>query len=294
VALIAASGAAIAPVLLAALAGGMVAVAAREAVLATPSLARWLAAAVQPLLRAGREGYVPTEAERRRLGVVGAGTLLGLALLVAGPGPAPVLALAGPAAAAWALTARRARYRRGLERGLPEVATAIADALSGGRSVRGALGAAAASLDGPPGVEMARVRADLELGSSTAEALTALQRRLGSTRVDSFAAALLSQQLGGGDLAGLLRRYAAAAAERDRVAADARSATAQARFTGMLVVAMPTGAALFAELVEPGFVGRLLSDTAATVLLALAGALQLVGFAAIRRLSRIGPEGVPR
>jgi tight adherence protein B len=294
VALIAASGAAIAPVLLAALAGGMVAVAAREAVLATPSLARWLAAAVQPLLRAGREGYVPTEAERRRLGVVGAGTLLGLALLVAGPGPAPVLALAGPAAAAWALTARRARYRRGLERGLPEVATAIADALSGGRSVRGALGAAAASLDGPPGVEMARVRADLELGSSTAEALTALQRRLGSTRVDSFAAALLSQQLGGGDLAGLLRRYAAAAAERDRVAADARSATAQARFTGMLVVAMPTGAALFAELVEPGFVGRLLSDTTATVLLALAGALQLVGFAAIRRLSRIGPEGVPR
>jgi tight adherence protein B len=294
VALIAAPGAAIAPVLLAALAGGMVAVAAREAVLATPSLARWLAAAVQPLLRAGREGYVPTEAERRRLGVVGAGTLLGLALLVAGPGPAPVLALAGPAAAAWALTARRARYRRGLERGLPEVATAVADALSGGRSVRGALGAAAASLDGPPGVEMARVRADLELGSSTAEALTALQRRLGSTRVDSFAAALLSQQLGGGDLAGLLRRYAAAAAERDRVAADARSATAQARFTGMLVVAMPTGAALFAELVEPGFVGRLLSDTAATVLLALAGALQLVGFAAIRRLSRIGPEGVPR
>jgi tight adherence protein B len=171
------------------------------------------------------------------------------------------------------------------------VATAVADALSGGRSVRGALGAAAGSLEGPPGVEMARVRADLELGSSTAEALTALQRRFGSPRVDSFAAALLSQQLGGGDLAGLLRRYAAAAAERDRVAADARSATAQARFTGMLVVAMPTGAALFAELIQPGFVGRLLSDTAPTVLLALAGALQLVGFAAIKRLSRIGPEG---
>jgi tight adherence protein B len=285
------AGPGLAPVVLAAAAGGLVAVAAREAVLATPSLASWLAAAVRPLLRAGREGYVPTEAERRRLGVVGAGALLGLALLVAGPGPAPVLALAGPAAAAWALTARRARYRRGLERGLPDIATAVADALSGGRSVRGALGAAAGSLEGPPGVEMARVRADLELGSSTGEALTALQRRFGSPRVDSFAAALLSQQLGGGDLAGLLRRYAAAAAERDRVAADARSATAQARFTGMLVVAMPTGAALFAELVEPGFVGRMLQDTAPTVLLALAGALQLVGFAAIKRLSRIGPEG---
>lgn len=280
------------PVMLAALAGGMAAVAAREAVLAMPSVARWLTAAVDPLLRAGREGYIPTEAERRRLGVVGTGGLFALALLVAGPGPAPALALAGPAAAAWALATRRARYRRGVERGLPALATAVADALSGGRSVRAALAAAAGTLDGPPGVETARVRADLELGSSTAEALSALQHRLKSPRVDSFAAALLSQQLGGGDLAGLLRRYAAAAAERDRVAADARSATAQARFTGLLVVAMPTGAALFAELVEPGFVARLLSDTPASVLLALAAALQLVGFAAIRRLSRIGPEGV--
>jgi tight adherence protein B len=280
------------PVALAALSGGMAAVAAREAVLAMPSVARWLTAAVDPLLRAGREGYIPTEAERRRLGVVGTGGLFALALLVAGPGPAPALALAGPAAAAWALATRRARYRRGVERGLPALATAVADALSGGRSVRAALAAAAGTLDGPPGVETARVRADLELGSSTAEALSALQHRLKSPRVDSFAAALLSQELGGGDLAGLLRRYAAAAAERDRVAADARSATAQARFTGLLVVAMPTGAALFAELVEPGFVARLLSDTPASVLLALAAALQLVGFAAIRRLSRIGPEGV--
>jgi tight adherence protein B len=281
----------IAPIVLAAVAGGMVAVAAREAVLATPALARWVAEAIQPLLRAGREGYLPTEAERRRLGVVGAAALLALALLIAGPGPAPVLALAGPAAAAWALTARRTRYRRGVERGVSEIATAVADALSGGRSVRGALAAAAASLEGPPGVEMARLRADLDLGSSTSEALAALQRRLRSPRVDSFAAALLSQQLGGGDLAGLLRRYAGAAAERDRVAADARAATSQARFTGLLVVAMPTGAALFAELIEPGFAGKLLSDPVATVLLAVAAALQVAGFAAIRRLSRMGPDG---
>ena len=116
----------------------------------------------------------------------------------------------------------------------------------------------------------------------------ALQARLRSPRVDSFAAALLSQQLGGGDLAGLLRRFAASAAERDRVAADARSATAQARFTGLLVVAMPTGAALFAELIEPGLRRRRCSSNGASAaLLAVAAALQLGGFAAIRRLSRI-------
>jgi tight adherence protein B len=170
---------------------------------------------------------------------------------------------------------------------MSQIATAVADALAGGRSVRAALAAATSSVEGPPAAELARLRADLELGSSTANALRALQARLRSPRVDSFAAVLLSQQLGGGDVAGLLRRFAVSAAERDRVAADARSATAQARFTGLLVVAMPAGAALFAELIQPGFVASLLANEAALALLAVAAVLQACGFAAIRRLSRI-------
>lgn len=275
------------PVLLAAAAGGMAAVAVREAIIASPALGRWIAATVEPLRRAGQEGYAPTDAERRRLAVLGTVALLLAGFMVIGPGPAPFLALAGPGAAAWTLSRRRARYRLAVERGMPQIATAVADALAGGRSVRAALSSAAASVEGPAAAELARVRADLDLGTSTADALGALQARLRATRVDSFAAALLSQQLGGGDLAGLLRRFAASAAERDRVSADARSATAQARFTGLLVVAMPTGAALFAELIQPGFVGALLANGASLALLAVAAAFQAGGFAAIRRLSRI-------
>jgi tight adherence protein B len=275
------------PIVLAAVAGGMAAVAVREAVLASPALGRWIAEAIEPLRRAGREGYAPTDAERRRLAALGTGVLLVGALFVAGPGPAPLGAVAGPGAAAWAVARRRARYRHAVERGLPQVATAVADALAGGRSVRAALASAASSMEGPPAAELARVRADLELGASTADGLAALGARLRSERVNSFSAALLSQQLGGGDLAGLLRRFAASAAERDRVAADARSATLQARFTGLLVVAMPAGVALFAELIEPGFVGGLLSNGTSAALLAAAAAFQVGGFASIRRLSRI-------
>ena len=275
-------------VALAAGAGGLGAVALREAVLAFPAAARWVSAAVEPLRLAGREGYAPTELERRRLSVVGTLAILAGAFVILGPGPAPVLAAAGPALAAWAVARRRAAYRRAVERGLPEVATAVADALGAGRSPRAALGAASASLEGPPASEMERVRAELALGAPTREALEGLRRRVGSPRIDSFAAALLSQQLAGGDLAILLRRFAAAAADRDRTEADARSATAQARFTGLLVVAMPVGAALLAELLEPGFVSGLLANPASAALLAVAAAFQIGGFAAIRRLSRVG------
>jgi tight adherence protein B len=215
--------------------------------------------------------------------------MLAIGVVLTGPGPAPLLAAAGPAAAAATIARRRRAYIRAVERGLPEIALAIADALGAGRSPRAALAAAVASLEGPPAAEMARVRAELALGMPTRDALEELRERLGSSRVDAFTGALRSQQISGGDLAELLRRFAAAAADRDRTEADARSATAQARFTGLLVVALPAGAALLAELLQPGFIAGLLEDPAAATLLALAAALQLAGFAAIRRLSRVGP-----
>jgi tight adherence protein B len=271
---------------LAALAGGLLAVAAREALISAPRIAGWVSAALAPLGRAGREGYAPSAEEQRRLALLGSGGILALAILAAGPGPLAVAAAAGPWAAGWLVTRRRERYRRAVERSVPEVATAIADAISGGRSLRGALAGASSSLEGPAATELARLGAELELGASTAEALGAMRARLRSARVDGLATALLSQQGTGGDLALLLRRLALAAAERDRVEDEARTATTQARFTGLLVVAMPAGATVFAELLEPGFVSRVLGEPASAAMLLAAGALQLAGFTAIRRLGR--------
>ncbi len=211
----------------------------------------------------------------------------------------------GPARSSWGRAARRSsawppRRRSRQPCGADEpgtcersnwawetVAVSIADALAGGRSLRAAIGEAATGCEGPAGVELARVGADLELGRSTPKAIAELAGRVRSARVDSFCAALLSQRVAGGDLSGLMRTFASAAAERDRALAAARAATAQARFTGILVAAMPVGAALFAELLEPGFVAGLLAEPASALLLVLAAALQLGGFMAIARLSRV-------
>jgi tight adherence protein B len=275
------------PVLIGAAAGGLGALAVREALLASPEAVRWLRLALEPLRRAGEEGYAPSTLERRRLAALGAAAAIAGGWFLGGLALALPLAVAGPAAVGWAIGARRRRYRRAVERSLPDVAVAIADSLSAGRSLRASLTGCVASLDGPPAAELARLAAELELGAATAAVIEGWRGRMRSERVDAFAAALLSQRLAGGDLAGLLRRFAAGAAERERVAEDARSATAQARFTGLLVVAMPTGGALFAELLQPGFLLGLLASPPAAVLLVMAVALQLVGFAAIRRFARV-------
>lgn len=271
---------------LAALAGGLVAVAAREAVLSAPRSAAWLREAIAPLARAGREGYTPNAEEQRRLALVGSGGIAAVTILLAGIGPLAAAAAAGPSCVGAMVARRRERYRRTVERSVPEVAAAIADAISGGHSVRGALVAAPGSLDGPSSAELSRVAVDLEVGASTADALAAMRSRLRSERIDSLTSALLSQQVAGGDVASLMRRLAAAAADRDRVADEARAATTQARFTGLLVVALPAGAALFAELLQPGFVSRVIAEPESAAMLVAAAGLQLIGFWLIRHLGR--------
>ena len=215
-------GSSLLPALAGAAAGALGALAVREAALASPVVARWLRATLEPLRRAGREGYAPSRLERRRLAALGAAALVFGGWFFAGAEVALPLAVAGPGLAAWAIASRRRRYRSAVERALPEVAVAVADSLMAGRSLRASLPAAATSVDGPPAAELARLGAELDLGAPTAEAVEAWRRRMRSSRVDAFAAALLSQRLAGGDLAGLLRRFSEGAAERDRVAEDAK------------------------------------------------------------------------
>ncbi len=248
----------------------------------------WLGATIEPLRRAGREGYLPTSDERFRLALLFSFAAIALGWWLIGPVVGLLLAVAAPVVAGWLISRGRRRYRRSVERSLPEVARAIADCLSAGHSPRGALIAATASLEGPARSEFQAMRYELEAGTPTTDAIHNLAARFGSPRVDAFTTALISQRLAGGDLAALLRRFAEGAAERDRVAEDARSATAQARFTGYLVVAMPVGAALFTQLLRPGFFGSILASVPALILVGLSLALQLAGFILISRLARIG------
>ncbi|KAA0266003.1 MAG: hypothetical protein EDQ89_12785, partial [Acidobacteria bacterium] len=192
-----------APVLLAALGGAAVAVALREWLALLPSLQGHLAAAARALLLAGRENRAPTGQERRRLGLIAGVALAALAVLASGSIPLAGVAAAGPAAAGWIVARRRRRYLLAVEADIPVIATAIADSVAAGGSLRIALPAARTGLLGPGGVELARVCADLELGVPAHRALVALGRRVPSERVEALIAAVLSQERAGGDLAGL-------------------------------------------------------------------------------------------
>jgi tight adherence protein B len=185
------------------------------------------------------------------------------------------------------LRARRESYRRAVEREAAALALALADALAGGHSMRGALAETSNALAGPAGHELRRVTAELSAGATTEEALEALRRRVGSARLDTVVAACLVQRRAGGDLARLLRECAEAFGDQARLEHEVRSATAQARFTGVVVVLLPVGGATLAELAAPGFIAGLWGSFLTAWLVGIAVVLQVVAAVAIRRLGRV-------
>jgi tight adherence protein B len=223
--------------------------------------------------------------EQRRLALLAAAALLVAGWLLGGAVLAVLAATAGPALAVALVRARSRRYTAGLRRGAPEAARALADALASGQSIRGAIAAAAGGVAGPAGHELGRAARALALGEPSAVVLERLRRCASGPAWDTLVAAILLQRDAGGDLAALLRGLAESLEAAARVEADARAATAQARFTARLVLGLPVAAAALTELAAPGFAASVLAQPLPAALVAAAATLQLLAIVAIRRLA---------
>jgi tight adherence protein B len=286
--------------ILAALAGALVVPACRE--LALPirdrlvgpvaplahSTISLLENALRPLRLAGEEGLVPSDRERFRLKALAAAAGFCVGLYTWGPKAALGIAIAAAWLASRALVWRRERYRASVDAGASRLALALADALTVGHSVRGALVACAGSMNGPVGRELAKTAQVLEVGTTTDAALTAMRERCRSRRIELICAAISVQRRSGGALAALLRRVARTIEEQDRLEDEARAASAQARTTSRIVALLPFAALALGELAAPGLLERIATSRTGVWLLGSAIALQLGGALLVARLSRLG------
>lgn len=240
-----------------------------------------------PLVRAGSEGREPTVSERYRLSVCAAAVLFAAGILVSGLKTALLLAVIAPIATFVTFKVRQARFRTALAADAPLLARALADALRGGHSIRGAIGEAAGSMSGEIGVELAQAQAALELGETTDRVLERLGRRASCPEFDSLVAAMLLQRDAGGDLSALLLGLARSLEETVQVRRDARAATAQARFTATTVLLLPLLSSVAIEVASPGYLASLIERPISAALLAISAVLQLTGVVLVRRISRV-------
>ena len=128
------------------------------------------------------------------------------------------------------------------------------------------------------------------MGLSPDDALEHLRVRCKEGPWESIVAAIQMQRQSGGDLAGLLRELSADLDTTARAQREARAASAQARLTARIVLAMPIVGAVIFGVAAPTALGQLLSEPLPRALLLLAVLLQVVAVVAVRRVARTGRD----
>ncbi|CAB4926790.1 unannotated protein [freshwater metagenome] len=245
--------------------------------------------ALAPARAAGRGGRTAA-GEQRRLALVAALAACVAGWLIAGALVAMVLVAVGPLLARAVVRVRHERWRTAVEADAPAAARALADAYAAGHALGGALDVAASD-----GALAARTRellresvAAREAGATLDVALAGLVARSGPGAWAGIVALLLLQRETGGDLVRLLRELAEDLEHGARVEAEARSASAQARLTARIVVALPALGAAIALLAAPSIASAVISRPGPRGLLITAVVLQCLALVAVRRLARVG------
>jgi len=178
----------------------------------------------------------------------------------------------------WTLAAR-------VERQLPDAMTVMANALSAGSTLFQALDAAARETPSPLGLLLQRAVSQAQVSTTIEEALKRLGDEIGSRDVRNLVAALAIQRSTGGDLAKLLRESVVFLREEQRLRADARALSAQARYSSQMIGVLPL--ALFAIFFAlfPSFVAPLTTTAAGLLILGYCVLSSGLGFYLIWRIA---------
>lgn len=181
---------------------------------------------------------------------------------------------------------RRSRRGRVMTKQLGEVARLLSSALKAGLTVPQGIELVARRLPAPAGIEFRRVSGELRLGVPLGQALEGLRQRSPGKDVNLLCTAIMIHREVGGDLAHGFEEMARTLAERDAVNLEIQSLTAESKFVSTMLPLMPVMAALILNMMIPGFLMPLFTP-AGLIVMAVFGAVQLVGLLLIRAIARI-------
>lgn len=167
---------------------------------------------------------------------------------------------------------------------LPDALMLMANAIKSGLGFQQALQLVSEEGAAPLAPEFARLGQDLALGLPIDEALMRLQTRLGSIDGEILASALLVQRQTGGNLSEILTNLHNTIRDRQNVAGQVRTLTAQGRLSGIVLTLIPVfiGGALW-TLNKP-YLMVLATDPRGQVLSGVAIGLMLMGVLWIRKI----------
>jgi tight adherence protein B len=227
-------------------------------------------------------GWEPEQAvEYWAIGV----TAVGLVAVAFAPALAIPAMVAGAVAGPVALRLGRSRRERAFAAGLPPALEQIAADLRGGGTVASAVERVAAN-GGAVALDLRRVVVRSHLGLPLADALAGWPEEHDAVGVRASAGALSVAAAMGGRAADAVDGLATSLRHRLDAVAEARSLSAQARLSAVVVGAAPLGYLAFSALVDPRAVTALIDTGVGRVCLVVGLGLEALAALWIRRILR--------
>ncbi len=187
----------------------------------------------------------------------------------------------------WWLQWRINRRKLLLENQLADALTIISAGLAAGYSFLQSARLAADQLPPPISEELDRVVRLSSLGMPIEQALQIMAERVRSYDYDITVSAILVQLRRGGNLARILSTVADTIRQRIELRGEIAASTAQARFSGWILMGLPFGVAILVFIINPEWMRLLLDTDLGRKMIYTGIVMQALGMATIRKLLQV-------
>lgn len=163
----------------------------------------------------------------------------------------------------------------------------MVNSLRAGYSTMQAMEVISKEMPAPISVEFGRVVLEMQLGVPFDNAMANLMRRVPSADLDLVITAMSVQREVGGNLAEVLDSISFTIRERVRIKGEIKVLTAQGQITGYVITALPFALGGFIYIVNPDYMGGMLSDPCGWIMLGVALVMIVIGFVVVRKIVNI-------
>lgn len=188
--------------------------------------------------------------------------------------------------AAYVYIKRRSRLRR-FEELFPDTLEFISRSMRAGHAFSVSLEMIHREFQEPVASEFRRAFEEHNLGLPIEIALQKLAKRVPSLDVHFFVSAVLLQKRTGGNLAEILDKLAYVIRERFKLRGRIRAVSAHGRMTATALSAIPVVVAVLMFYTNPDYVKFFFTDDTGNMMLGAAVALQLIGYAVMKKIVNI-------
>jgi len=182
---------------------------------------------------------------------------------------------------------RRSQRLKAFNDQLSDALNLIVNSLRAGYSTAQALEVISSEMPAPISEEFGRVVLELQLGVPFDVAMANLLRRMPSEDMELIVTAMSVQREVGGNLAEVLDAISFTIRERVRIKGEIRTLTAQGRYTGYLITALPFVLATIIYLINPGFMGVLFTDPCGWLMIGISLVLIVIGYIVVSKIVNI-------